>query len=118
LFSLCYTHFAPPASFATLPPRPPGGSPQRRVSAGGQHTNAGAMANRYEVVRSVNDKSLHVIFRAGTFEMLPDRVRHLGPWQGMEGGEIELLKAQYRVQLASQGFALVYEYVGSFRATN
>jgi hypothetical protein len=73
------------------------------------------VGNRYEIVRSVHDKSLHVIFCAGAFDTLPDRVRHLGPWQGLEGGEIDLLKPQYRVQLAAQGFALVYQQIGSFR---
>jgi hypothetical protein len=71
---------------------------------------------RYEVVRSVADKSLHVIFNDGAFALLPDRVRHLGPWQGLTGGEIDGLKLHYRLQLAEQGFVLVYQQLASFSA--
>jgi hypothetical protein len=71
---------------------------------------------RYEVVRSVADKSLHVIFNEDAFALLPDRVRHLGPWQGLTGGEIDWLKLHYRLQLAEQGFVLVYQQLANFSA--
>jgi hypothetical protein len=71
---------------------------------------------RYEVVRSVNDKSLHVIFNEGGFEALPQRVRHLGAWQGLTGGDISSLKLHYRLQLAEQGFAVVHQHLADFSA--
>jgi hypothetical protein len=71
---------------------------------------------RYEVVRSVADKSLHVIFTEGTFDSLPQRVRHLGPWQGLTGGDIDSLKLHYRLQLAGQGFVIVYQHIADFSA--
>jgi hypothetical protein len=43
---------------------------------------------RYEIVRSTTDKNLHVIFHEGAFSALPDRIRHLGPWQGHAEGDI------------------------------
>jgi len=30
------------------------------------------------------------------FDELPDHIRHQGPWQGMQRGEIDKLKANYR----------------------
>jgi hypothetical protein len=70
----------------------------------------------YEAVRSVTDKSLHVIFRAGEFDALPHRIRCLGPWQGLSGGHLDRLKAHYRLQLAEQGFCVVYQHLASFSA--
>ena len=72
---------------------------------------------RYEVVRSVEDKSVHVIFRAGTFDDLPARIKRMGPWQGLSGGEIEHLKPHYRLQLAEQDFAVVYQHLATFSPT-
>jgi hypothetical protein len=73
---------------------------------------------RYEAVRSNTDKSLHVIFNDGTFEDLPHRVRQLGPWQGLTGGETEMLKPHYRLMLAEQGFVLVYQRLAVFSAVS
>ena len=72
------------------------------------------MSSHFEAVRSVSDKSLHVIFRAGDFETLPDRIRSLGPWQGLSGGIVEELKPHYRLLIAEQNFVLVYQHVASF----
>ena len=69
---------------------------------------------QYESVRSNTDKSLHVIFNDGSFDTLPDRIRHLGPWQGLSGGEIAKLKPHYRLQLAEQGFVVVYQKLAVF----
>jgi hypothetical protein len=53
----------------------------------------------YEIVRSTTDKSLFVIFNVGAFDALPNRIRHLGPWQGLTAGHIERLKLHYRLRL-------------------
>ena len=74
------------------------------------------MNSSYEAVRSVSDKSLHVIFREGGFDALPHRIRCLGPWQGLSGGAIGRLKAHYRLQVAEQGFCVVYQHLASFSA--
>ena len=70
----------------------------------------------YEARRSVRDKSLHVIYAAGAFDGLPDCVRHLGPWEGLQGGAIERLKPHYRLQIAEQGFTVVYQHLMIFSA--
>ena len=68
----------------------------------------------YEAVRSVSDKSLHVIFNQDGFEALPDRIRQLGPWEGLAGGAVACLKPHYRLQLAEQGFVVVYQQLAAF----
>jgi hypothetical protein len=40
------------------------------------------------------------------FADLPDPVRHQGPWQVMGRGEIELLKPEFRLALARDGYLL------------
>src|SRR5262249_43960503 len=76
-----------------------------------------SVAMRYEVVRSVEDKSVHMLFHEGTFDDLPARIKRMGPWQGLTGGEIEQLKPHYRLQLAEQGFAVIYQHLRDFSAT-
>jgi hypothetical protein len=71
---------------------------------------------RYEAVRSNTDKSLHIICMDGAFAGLPHCVRHLGPWQGLSAGNIESLKPHYRLQLAEQGFVVVYQSLAAFTA--
>ena len=71
---------------------------------------------RYEAVRSVNDKSLHVIFNEGTFDALPQRIRSLGPWRGLTGGDFASLKLHYRLQLKEQGFVVVHQPIAAFSA--
>ena len=68
-------------------------------------------------MRSVADKNVHVIFREGTFDDLPARIKHMGPWQGVTGGEIEQLKPHYRLQIAEQGFTVVYQPLATFSPT-
>ena len=41
------------------------------------------------------------------YELVPGDVRKQGPWQGMQRGEIERLKPEYRLALARDGYALV-----------
>ena len=69
---------------------------------------------RYQIVRSVRDKKIHVIFCDGSFDTLPDDIRKLGPWQSLSRGDIERLKTHYRLQLAEQGFVLVHQPMGTF----
>ena len=72
---------------------------------------------RYEVVRSVEDKSVHVIFHEGTFDTLPTRIKHMAPWQGLIGGDMAHLKPHYRLQIAEQGFTVVYQHLATFSPT-
>jgi hypothetical protein len=69
---------------------------------------------RYQIVRSVRDKKIHVIFREESFETLPDDIRKLGPWQSLSRGDVERLKTHYRLQLAEQGFVVVHQPTGIF----
>jgi len=62
----------------------------------------------YQSLRSVSDNHVFVVCRDGTFyEIVPDDVRKQGPWQGMQRGELEKLKPEYRLALARDGYALV-----------
>jgi hypothetical protein len=59
-------------------------------------------------LRSLSDNHVHLICGADeAFADLPDHVRHQGPWQGMQRGEIEKLEPEYRLALARDGYALV-----------
>jgi hypothetical protein len=41
----------------------------------------------------------------------------MGPWQGLSGGAIAHPKPHYRLQLAEQGFAIVYQRLATFSPT-
>ena len=62
---------------------------------------------QYQTLRSVSDHHVFVLCHAGKFYDLPEQVRHQGPWQGMQRGEVERLKPEYRLALARDGYALV-----------
>jgi hypothetical protein len=64
---------------------------------------------RYQILRSVRDKKIHVISGDGSFDSLPDDIRKLGPWQSLKRGDLERLKSHYRLQLAEQGFVVVHQ---------
>jgi hypothetical protein len=62
---------------------------------------------RYQTLRSVSDNHVFVVCRDGTFyELVPEEVRHQGPWQGMQRGEVDTLKPEYRLALARGGYFL------------
>jgi hypothetical protein len=67
---------------------------------------------RYKVWRSNKDKSLHLLCAKGSeaFESLPIAIRNLGPWTGGAEGEVDRLRLPYRVMLAEQGFAVIYQH--------
>jgi hypothetical protein len=67
-------------------------------------------SRRYKCWRSNADKALHVICLEGEFERLPVAIRHLGPWTGGKEGEVERLKAHYRLLLAEQEFMLAHQH--------
>ena len=69
---------------------------------------------RYQIVRSVRDKKIHVIFCEDSFDSLPDDIRKLGPWQSLQRGDLDRLKTHYRMQLAEQGFVVVHQSMGTF----
>ena len=68
---------------------------------------------RCKVWRSNKDKELHLLCAegAGAFNALPTAIRHLGPWTGSKEGEVGSLRPAYRVKLAEQGFAVIYQHV-------
>lgn len=69
---------------------------------------------RYKAWRSSKDDTIHLICREGEFDRLPDQIRNLGPWVGLNEGEIDRLKLLYRMALAEQGFAVVHQSVTDF----
>jgi hypothetical protein len=72
------------------------------------HAWCAKLKPQYQTLRSVSDNHLFVVCRGGAFyELVPDEVRKQGPWQGMHRGEIELLKPEYRLALARDGYAPV-----------
>ena len=59
----------------------------------------------YQTLRSVSDHHIFVVCRDGKFyEDAPQEVRKQGPWQGMQRGELEKLKPEYRLALARDGY--------------
>lgn len=69
----------------------------------------------YQVMRSVSDKHVHVICRDGEFDQLPDYIRHQGPWQVVQRGEIVNLKRSYRLRLARYGLVLEHSELALFK---
>jgi hypothetical protein len=69
---------------------------------------------RYQAMRAVRDKSLHVICYEDKFEQLPDEVRHREPWQGLKRGNVEALKADHRIAFARDDYVIVQQSVGVF----
>ena len=69
---------------------------------------------RYQILRSVRDKKIHVICSDGSFANLPDNIRKLGPCQSLKPGDLDRLKSHYRLQLAEQGFVVVHQSIGTF----
>jgi len=52
-------------------------------------------AEQYQTLRSVSDNHVFVVCRDGTFyELVPDDVRKLGPWQGNRRGAVEAFEAR------------------------
>src|SRR5215470_5162710 len=72
---------------------------------------------RYKVWRSNKNKSLHLLCAegSGAFNSLPTPIRHLGPWTGGAEGEANQLRRAYRVQLAEQGFVVIYAHVAQLQ---
>jgi len=62
---------------------------------------------QYQTLRSVSDNHLFVVCRDGGFYELPEGVRHRGPWQGQQRGELANLNTQYLIDIEEQGYALV-----------
>ena len=62
---------------------------------------------QYQTLRSVSDHQVFVVCHDGRFYDCPEAVRKQGPWQGMQRGEVERLKPEYRLSLARDGYALV-----------
>lgn len=60
----------------------------------------------YVLLRSHSDKHVHLLCRDGGFEALPDTVRHQGPWNVLQRGEIARLKLPYKVGLERDGYVL------------
>jgi hypothetical protein len=63
---------------------------------------------QYPSLRSVSDNHVFVVCYDGRFyEIVPEEVRHQGPWQVNRRGDVERLKPEYRLALAQDGYALV-----------
>lgn len=67
------------------------------------------MNTRYECIRSAKRRLTFVIHRAGEdgFYAMPEEIRNLGPWTDIRRGEIAMLKPEYRLQLARDGYVLL-----------
>ncbi len=72
------------------------------------------MDQRYQAIRAVLNKGLHVICYEGKFDALPDEVRHRGPWQVLSRGDTKTFRSEYRHALARHGFIIVEQSVGVF----
>ena len=63
-------------------------------------------ADHYEAFGSTSDDHVHLIVRAGAFDVLPRLVRDQGPWQLVRRGEIARLKPSIVDELAEHGYHL------------
>ena len=72
---------------------------------------------RYKLWRSNKDKEMHLLCAEGSeaFNALPTAIRHLGLWTGGAEGDVSRLRLPYRVQLAEQGFVVIYEHVAQLQ---
>jgi hypothetical protein len=61
----------------------------------------------YQTLRSVSDHHVFVLCHDSRFYELPEAVRKQDPWQGMQRGEVERLKPEYRLALARDGYVVV-----------
>lgn len=59
---------------------------------------------------------VHVICIDGSFDGLPDCIRHFGPWSGHGEHDLAKLEPLYRAQIAAQQFAFIYESMITFKA--
>jgi hypothetical protein len=65
---------------------------------------------QYQTFRSVSDVLVFVFvlcYDGGFYESIPQDVRKLGPWQGNRCGAVAALKAEHRLALTRDGYALV-----------
>ena len=69
----------------------------------------------YQALRSVSDNHVILICRDGSFDGLPDHVRHQGPWQGLKRGKIANLRPEYRHDLERGGYVLVKTSTAAFQ---
>lgn len=66
------------------------------------------MNERYEITMSAIPRGkLRVIHADGGFGKLPTKVRHRGPWTGSKSGAVLMLKPEYRLALARDGYVIV-----------
>lgn len=75
-----------------------------------------AMAKQYEITRSAANKQLQLVYPAGQFENLPFEVRLHAPWVGCDPIAPDSLRAEQRVELARQGYAILRGAVALFNA--
>ena len=61
------------------------------------------VTDQYQTLRSVSDNHLFVVCRDGGFYELPEHVRHRGPWQGQQRGELGNLNTQYLLDIEERG---------------
>lgn len=57
---------------------------------------------------------MHLICIDGEFDVLPNDVRHKGPWLVLQRGPLEALRAPYCLDIARQAFALMNRPVAGF----
>lgn len=69
---------------------------------------------RYQVLRAVHAKSLHLICLEDGFDALPIEVRHRGPWSVIKRGDMANLAPQYAGEIERQGHALEDVPIGLF----
>jgi hypothetical protein len=65
------------------------------------------MTKHFEITRSGTNRLLQLIYPAGMFENLPFEVRLHAPWMGCETVDWDALRPKQRVEIASQGYAIV-----------
>lgn len=66
-------------------------------------------SGKYESWRSHRDKWLNVICMDGAFDkVVPEKIRHRGPWTGIKRGPVGRLKSWNRSVLELRGYVILY----------
>ncbi|MGI9570539.1 MAG: hypothetical protein ACR2PH_12610 [Desulfobulbia bacterium] len=62
--------------------------------------------SEYSALRSVNNSEIHLVLIDGEFDVLPQHIRHSGPWQGVQRGSLKKLTNPYRQAVDNHGYWL------------
>ncbi len=78
--------------------------------------DSGSGSSRYSISRSMNERNRHLIFEEGSFDQLPESIRHQTPWQHLKSGLFKNLRPDYLKALTDRGYIIVEQSATVFSA--